>query len=256
MPLALLVGMQYPNLFSRSIYIKAGIATALLLVALPGLNNFGFSAVGDETEHVQRAIQLAHERELMGPDAIRLTASGIRRRNDSIQEFVNQYTARALKSHWKGQTNRISRAIIDASVRHGFDPLLLLALIQNESRFDPIIVGSHGEIGLMQIKPDTAEWMAKKSRIRWTGSEMLRDPAANIRIGAAYLSMLRAKFGFDKDLYLAAYNMGSRNLNRLLSSNGYPQIYPQRTIQHYSRIYLEFVSSQKKKPVVAALAAI
>jgi soluble lytic murein transglycosylase len=248
--------MQYPNLFSRRIYIKAGIATALLLVMLPGLNNFGFSSVGDEMAHVQRAIQLAHERELMGPDAIRLTASGIRRRNDNIQEFVSQYTARALKVSWKGQTDRISRAIIDASVRHGLDPLLLLALIQNESRFDPIIVGTHGEIGLMQIKPDTAEWIAKKSRIHWTGAEMLRDPVSNIRIGAAYLSMLRSKFGFEKNLYLAAYNMGARNLNRLLSSNGYPRIYPQKTIQHYSRIYLEFVDSHKDKPATAALAAI
>src|SRR5690242_16375930 len=113
--------MQYPKLSNRSIFIKAGFTTALLLVMLPGLNNFGFSSVGDEMAHVQRAIQLAHERELMGSDAIRLTASGIRRRNDSIQEFVTDYTNRSLKPAWKGQATRISRAIIDASVRHGFD---------------------------------------------------------------------------------------------------------------------------------------
>lgn len=245
--------MQYTKLFNRSRSTKAGVATALLLIVLPGINNFSFSSVGNEAEHVQRAIQLAHERELMGSDSIRLTASGIRRQNDQLNEFVAQYTAQSLKTAWKGQATQISRAILDASVRHGFDPLLLLALIQNESSFNPTIVGSHGEIGLMQLKPDTAEWIAKKSRIRWTGPEMLRNPVANIRIGAAYLSMLRAKFGYEKDLYLAAYNMGSGNLNRLLSSNGYPQIYPQKTIRHYSQIYLNFVKGQKSTAALAAI---
>lgn len=247
--------MQYPKPFTRSTYTKAGLAAALILVVLPGLNNFNFSSVGDEAEHVQRAIQLAHERELMGSDSLRLTASGLRRSGDQVHGFVNDYLSRSLKGQWKTQSIRISRAILDASLRHGFDPILLLAVIQNESRFNPIVVGAHGEIGLMQIKPDTAEWVAKKARIRWTGEDMLRDPVANIRIGAAYLSMLRAKFGYEKDLYLAAYNMGTRNLNRLLSSNGYPQIYPQKTIQHYSQIYLEFMDGQNKV-ATAALAAI
>lgn len=247
--------MQYTKLLNRGIYTKLGLASALLLVVLPELNNFSFGSVGDDAQHVQRAIQLAHERELIGADSIRLTASSIRRKGDQIHEFVHQYMARSLKAEWKGQSGRISQAILDASVRHDLDPVLLLALIQNESRFDPVVVGAHGEIGLMQIKPATAEWVAKKSRIRWTGVDMLRDPVANIRIGTAYLSMLRAKFGFEKNLYLAAYNMGTRNLNRLLNSNGYPQIYPQKTIQHYSQIYLEFLDGQSKK-TMAALAAI
>jgi soluble lytic murein transglycosylase len=224
-----------------------------LLVILPGVNNFGgFRSMSDDTGHVQRAIQLAQQRELIGSDFIRLSESGPRR-VDQVNEFVAQYAANALKGEWKTQSRRVAHAIIDSGLRHGFDPLLLLAVIENESRFDPTVVGTHGEIGLMQLKPDTAEWIAKKARIHWAGPQSLRDPVANIRLGAAYLSMLRSKFGFDKDLYLAAYNMGVTHLHRLLSGNGHPQIYPQKTIEHYSRIYQEFLGT---KPAAVPYAAI
>jgi soluble lytic murein transglycosylase len=231
-----------------------GLGSVLLLIALPGVSSFSRHGGQDDAQHVQRAIQLANARELMGADTIRLSASGLRKVDD-VNLFINQYVANSLKPEWKKQAGRVSRAIIDAGLRHGFDPLLLLAVIENESQFDPTVVGTHGEIGLMQIKPDTAEWIAKKVRIRWHGADTLRDPAANIRIGSAYLSMLRTDFGFEKDLYLAAYNMGSKNVRRLLSSNGRPQVYPQKTLQHYSQIYIEFLG-EKNKDNAEALAAL
>jgi soluble lytic murein transglycosylase len=251
--------MQYKKFLSRGFLKKSKttLTSAFLLVALPGISEFGSYPVRDEAEHVQRAIQLIEERDLLvsPSDSIRLTSAGITRKTAQIHQFVIEYTERSLRGEWKAHAPKIARAILDSSTRHGFDPLLLLAVIQNESSFNPTVIGMHGEIGLMQLKPDTAEWVAKKSRIRWTGADMLRDPIANVRLGTAYLSMLKAKFGFEKDLYLAAYNMGVRNLNRLLSTNGYPQIYPQRTVQHYSRIYLEFLDGQVKKSETA-LAAI
>lgn len=236
--------MSFTKLLNRS--YKTGLGSLLVLIALPGLNNFGFHPIGDDTEHVQRAIQLAHERELFGTDSIRFTASS-HRKVEQVNEFVAQYAERSLQGDWKKQSGRVAHAIISSSLRHGFDPLLLLAVIENESRFNPVVVGSHGEIGLMQLKPDTAAWIAKKARIRWKGADTLRDPVANIRIGAAYLSMLRSKFDFNKDLYLAAYNMGVKHLNRLLSGNGHPQVYPKRTIEHYSKIYIEFLGQKSQK---------
>jgi soluble lytic murein transglycosylase len=181
----------------------------------------------------------------MGPGSVGQTASRFGK-VEQVNQFVTEYSARALKGATPKKSKQVARAIIDSALRHGFDPLLLLAVIENESRFDPSVVGSHGEIGLMQLKPDTAEWIAKKARIRWKGVDSLRDPAANIRLGAAYLSMLRAKFGFDKDLYLAAYNMGVTHLNRLLQGNGHPQVYPQKTIEHYSKIYVEFLGKKQQ----------
>ena len=59
----------------------------MLLVVLPGYNNFGFHPVNDDAEHVQRAIQLAHVRELIGSDSIRVTASSLRKVNQ-VNEFV------------------------------------------------------------------------------------------------------------------------------------------------------------------------
>ena len=216
----------------------------LLLVVLPGLNNFSYRGVSDDAEHVQRAIQLAHERELIGTDHIRLTASGNLRSGNQVREFVADYVARSMKPGLKSRSREIANAIMKSGVRHGLDPLLLLAVIENESRFNPNIIGSHGEIGLMQIKPDTAEWIAKKERIRWKGGESLYDPLVNIRIGAGYLAMLRSKFGFDKNLYLAAYNMGVTKLYRMLGDKIHPQEYTQKTLEHYSKIYGEFMNQK------------
>jgi soluble lytic murein transglycosylase len=248
--------MQYTKIFNRGI-CKTAIFSVLTLTVLPALHSLASHKSANDAESVQRAIQLANEREIIGgSDSIRLSSSGVRRSTHLIHDFVRQYTERSLASAWKNQADHVAQAILDASVRHGFDPILLLAVIQNESRFDPSVVGTHGEIGLMQIKPDTAEWVAKKSHIRWRGADSLRDPAVNVRIGSAYLSMLRAKFAYDKDLYLGAYNMGVRNTYRLLSAKARPQVYPQRTIQHYSRIYLEFLDSQgpgKKQDALAAI---
>jgi soluble lytic murein transglycosylase len=192
--------MQYKKFLSRGFLKKSKttLTSAFLLVALPGISEFGSYPVRDEAEHVQRAIQLIEERDLLvsPSDSIRLTSAGITRKTAQIHQFVIEYTERSLRGEWKAHAPKIARAILDSSTRHGFDPLLLLAVIQNESSFNPTVIGMHGEIGLMQLKPDTAEWVAKKSRIRWTGADMLRDPIANVRLGTAYLSMLKAKFGF------------------------------------------------------------
>src|SRR5262245_19261039 len=131
--------MQYTKFINPGALKKTGISSILLfgLVVLPGAGNVTYRPIRDEAEHVQRAIQLANEREMMGSDSIRLTASVVRRKTGNVHDFVNQYIARSIRPEWKNQAPKVARAVLDASIRHGFDPLLLLALIQNESRFDP-----------------------------------------------------------------------------------------------------------------------
>jgi soluble lytic murein transglycosylase len=224
----------------------------LLLMALPGMSSFISTPSQDELfRSVQGEAQIAHARELLvGHDSIRLTSASTRKVSQ-VNEFVLTYTLRSLKSASSQQAVEAAATIINESRRYGFDPLLLLAVIENESRFSSTIVGTHGEIGLMQIKPDTAAWIAQKANMKWSGPASLYNPSTNIRLGAAYLAMLRTKFGPKKDLYLSAYNMGVKSLNRALSSNSRPMIYSQKTIKHYSRIYLEF-TAQGRKPVDTA----
>lgn len=84
------------------------------------------------------------------------------------------------------------------------DPYLVLAVIREESRFDPLAVSPAGAVGLMQLVPATARGMAAGG-----GSVQLVDPSTNIRLGAAHLGGLLQVFRGDVVLALAAYNAGA-----------------------------------------------
>jgi hypothetical protein len=83
----------------------------------------------------------------------------------------------------------------------GIDPKLAVAVAYRESRLNPSTKnGTSGEIGLMQVRPTTAEGMG-------FSVEDLRDPAKNIEIGLTYLKQGLDKFG-DPMLAVAGYNAG------------------------------------------------
>jgi soluble lytic murein transglycosylase-like protein len=91
--------------------------------------------------------------------------------------------------------------------RFHLDPLMVLAVIQVESRFDPAAVSSQGAMGLMQLQGATARGLASELGLQWTGDELLFDPDVNILLGCAYLRQLTDRFG-DQDAALAAYCSG------------------------------------------------
>jgi soluble lytic murein transglycosylase-like protein len=90
------------------------------------------------------------------------------------------------------------------------DPVLVRAVIQVESSFDPMTVSSKGARGLMQLMPATAK------RYRVTD---MHDPAQNIRGGVHYLRDLLELFRDDLPRVLAAYNAGE---NAVLKYGGIP----------------------------------
>ncbi|SFM92588.1 membrane-bound lytic murein transglycosylase E [Izhakiella capsodis] len=82
-----------------------------------------------------------------------------------------------------------------ASKIYGVDQKLIDAIISVESGGDPTVVSRSNAIGLMQIKASTAgrEVYRYQGRHGQPTSRDLCDPAINIDIGTAYLSLLRAK---------------------------------------------------------------
>ena len=93
-----------------------------------------------------------------------------------------------------------SESHIDATARrHGLDPLLVRAVIQTESNFDPKAISPKGAVGLMQLMPATAQRYGVENRF---------DPAQNVEGGVRYLRDLIAMFEGDLTLALAAYNAG------------------------------------------------
>jgi len=95
---------------------------------------------------------------------------------------------------------------------YNLDPALLAAVIYQESKFRADAKSSSGAIGLMQLRPQTAEGIA----IRTGGTHFqvsdLYNPEINVRYGSWYLRHLLDKYGDEKDA-LAAYNAGQRNVD-------------------------------------------
>ncbi len=189
-----------------------------------------------KTEVSKFSTRLNHAKELLGKNYYKsIVKSGERISN--LDDLIYSLTERSLRKQWKKQTERVSKTIAYESEKYGFDPIFLMAVIQNESSFDPEILGTHGEIGLMQIIPETGEWISEKYNLPWKGSQSLKDPVINIQIGAAYLAYLREKFEFHSQLYLAAYNMGSTNVKRAIERQILPKQYPFRVMQRYVKFY-------------------
>ncbi len=93
------------------------------------------------------------------------------------------------------------------------DPALVAAVIYAESRFDPNVTSSAGAVGLMQLLPETGEFVARQ-----TGGEDfvvadLRDPDLNVRYGTWLLAYLRDRYDGDLRTALAAYHAGPANVD-------------------------------------------
>lgn len=156
-------------------------------------------------------------------------------------EEIQQKVFETFKDHLPQSHTRYARSIASTimreSVKYKIDPMMITAVIAGESSFNPNTIGPIGEIGLMQLRPSTAEWIANKMQIEWRGKKMLKNPMYNIRLGVAYLGYLKSRYS-PKDglLYLAAYNMGETSLLRLLSQNKMPNIYSTHIMKNYLAI--------------------
>jgi soluble lytic murein transglycosylase len=159
-----------------------------------------------------------------------------------LSRQIRRWTRQAMKSSPKKVSDAVAKTILAESRRYELDPVFITAVIQSESSFNPRIVGSAGEIGMMQILPGTGEWIAKKNHLPWKGKKTLLDPVMNIRIGAAYFNFLRERFDNQSRLYLSAYNMGPKNVERALEKNVWPKEYAQRVMKHYVDFYTELSS--------------
>jgi len=85
------------------------------------------------------------------------------------------------------------------------NPLLVTALIRQESRFMSGIKSSVGATGLMQVMPDTGAWVAKKIKLK---EYKLDDPNDNIKLGTWYLDYTHREYNDNSMLAVASYNAG------------------------------------------------
>lgn len=103
------------------------------------------------------------------------------------------------------------------------EPYLIAGVMKAESKFIPTARSPKGAMGLMQLMPETAAWIAEKTEYGPFNTEDLTDPDTNIRFGAWYLSSLKKEFGGNEVLMLAAYNGGRGNVKQWMRQNDWPQ---------------------------------
>ncbi|MFY9536511.1 MAG: lytic transglycosylase domain-containing protein, partial [Bacillota bacterium] len=100
------------------------------------------------------------------------------------------------------------------SLKHDVDPFLITAVVRVESRFRPEAVSAKGAMGLMQVMPDTSNWIARELGIQGFDTEMLYDPATNLDLGTWYLAFLFRECNGDLVCALGSYNAGRGNVSK------------------------------------------
>nr|WP_321985430.1 lytic transglycosylase domain-containing protein [uncultured Lichenicoccus sp.] len=95
-------------------------------------------------------------------------------------------------------------------------PGLALAVMRQESSFDPAIVSPAGAIGLMQLMPATARQVSGGA----VGADALGDPVLNMQTGTTYLSSLLQRFGGREPYAIAAYNAGPNRVQQWIATTG------------------------------------
>ncbi len=161
----------------------------------------------------------------VGPSAENAAAMSLR---PSMRQVVlpSDWTHRVLAGtheFFPGASRLQTEMVVPIVERHArrfhVDPLMVLAVIQVESQFDPTAVSDQGAIGLMQLQSATARDLAMDLGVEWTGDELLFDPELNVELGCAYLRRLMDRFG-DQDAALAAYCSGPTLVEARLDANG------------------------------------
>ncbi len=132
----------------------------------------------------------------------------------------------------------------------GIAPVLLFALVRQESRFDPNAVSSAGASGLTQVMPTTGRQIAAQLGDAGFEASDLFQPATAVRYGASYLATQLAAFDGLEVAALAAYNGGPGNARRWLdASGGDIDLYAELIDFKETRRYVRLVSEHRAQYV-------
>ncbi len=112
---------------------------------------------------------------------------------------------------------RYEETIREASEENGLEPAFVAAVIYTESRFRPGVESHQDAYGLMQLLPESADYIQRKSGIEGD----YRDPKVNIKLGTWFLGYLDNRYGGDERLMLAAYNSGEGSVDAWTSDENF-----------------------------------
>ncbi len=209
-----------------------------------GLAVFLFSSVSHvsllDVPNTDLQNAISHQKELVGNNRLPQSSVSDAKIGQAISHIVLNAVQKGLPQKFKKDSEKIATAIIEEAEKYKMDPLFVLSVIHHESRFNPLAIGTVKEVGLMQIRPETAKWLNDKHKI--VKKLNLKNPVTNIKIGTFFLSTLRDNFDGHSRYYISAYNMGAGNVRKNLRQNKKPKEYVLLVMKHYVE-YLEKVQT-------------
>ena len=203
--------------------VKLILAVALIMPALIAFRGFAENGKARKVTEIRKIVEIVEK--------------------PRPKDLVKVYNI--VKSHRSDITDseawRVSEVILEESLKRNLDPMLVVAVIEVESRFQYSMISPLGARGIMQIMPDTGKSLTD-AVARELGlppvayrPEFLDDPILNIRMGIYYLHDLRKQFR-NLNLALIAYNAGPTELqNRLENNQEFSQEYANVVFDAYKR---------------------
>jgi Transglycosylase SLT domain len=152
-----------------------------------------------------------------------------------LVERVDQQLEERIAALESFQRRVLARTIVSEAEQARIDPLLVLALIEVESAWDPTALSGRGARGLMQLRETTM-----RRELERHGIPVLDplDPVANVRAGVRYFRRLLDAFGRE-EVALMAYNAGPNRILGYLREGEIPErfhVYPRRVKTEMRRL--------------------
>lgn len=118
-------------------------------------------------------------------------------------------------------SDKFNSLIEAAALRHDIDPVIVKAVIFQESKFDETAVGKSGEIGLMQVKMAVVDDWSAAMNIPMPVKEEIFNPELNIEVGTWYLARAvkywkGSAYKYALILGLCEYNAGRNKMKEWL----------------------------------------
>lgn len=136
---------------------------------------------------------------------------------------------------------QLALALVEEGHAAHLDPLLVLAVMRVESEFDEEATSFRGARGLMQLRPSTLSFLAKREGLKLPVEEIQADPVLSTRLAVRYLAQLSRSFHGDLDRTLMAYNAGPHRLHLAFKENDTDRLdrlqsYPRSVRRAYRRL--------------------
>ena len=166
------------------------------------------------------------------------------RQSQLTDRQVQTYLNRNMRFTSVERVTRMAKLINKLAKENHLPAGLILSVIKVESNFQPWAVSPRGALGLMQVMPETGEWLAKRFNMPWHGPALLLDEQYNATLGVRYLAYLRDKYRGDLKKILSAYNRGPGKVDFDVSEG------KSLTLEYYDKIkqYLPRLAQANYQP--------